>query len=97
MVIFLSQTLRGWENWERRKVHARRLNAKEIITPKDGQHFTFPITNGTVNLSGGNKVFWKSSLIRDHTEKSEELRDDLRGESGASWVDREELHLSSSR
>ena len=30
----------------------RRLNAKEIITPKESEHFIFPIADGTAKLSG---------------------------------------------
>ena len=46
---FWSQTTRSWKIWTRRK---SLLNAKEVITPKNGQNFTFPIADGTVKLSG---------------------------------------------
>ena len=34
------------------EIHARRLNAKEIITSKKGEKFTFPIADGTATLLG---------------------------------------------
>ena len=40
------------ENLDASEIHARRLNAKEVITPKSGEPFTFPIADGTVKLSG---------------------------------------------
>ena len=38
------------------ELHARRLNAKEVLTPMNGENFIFPITGGTVNISGGDQV-----------------------------------------
>ena len=37
------------ENVDTSDLHARRLNAKEIVTPKHGENFIFPIADGTVN------------------------------------------------
>ena len=42
------------------EVHARRLTAKEIFTPKDGEHSIFLIADGTVKLSGGDHGIRKS-------------------------------------
>ena len=39
-------------NLEASEVHARRLNAKEVITPKTGEHFIFPNADGSAKLSG---------------------------------------------
>ena len=63
--------------------HARRLNAKEVITPQNGEHFIFPIADGKVRLSGGDQVLRTSTLTRDSPERGEE-REDLRGESDGS-------------
>ena len=63
--------------------HVRRLNAKEVITPQNGEYFTFPIADGKVRLSGGDQVLRTSTLTRDSPERGEE-RDDLRGESDGS-------------
>ena len=36
------------ENLEASEIHARRPNAKDVITPKNGEHFIFPIGDVTV-------------------------------------------------
>ena len=46
--------------------------------------FEFPIADGTVKLSGGDRVFRKSTTIRDQKERGEEFRYGLRGESDGS-------------
>ena len=35
------------------ELHARRLNAKEVLTPLKGENFIFPIADGTVKISRG--------------------------------------------
>ena len=65
------------ENLDESEIYARRPNAKEIITPKKGDLFVFPIADGTVKLSGGDQVVRKSTLRRDQPERGDELRDDL--------------------
>ena len=34
------------------ELHARRLNAKEVLTPTKGENFIFPVVDGTVNIFG---------------------------------------------
>ena len=101
------------ENLDASESHARRLNAKEIMTPNDGENFTFPIADGTVKVSGGHRGIRKFSLTWDHPKRGEALRDDLRGEVVGSQpidtltddrearndflVDRREVHPSSPR
>ena len=73
------------ENLDESEIHARRLNAKEeVIMPKDGSNFFFPIADGTMKLSGRDQVFRKSNLIRDYPERGEEHKNDLQGESDGS-------------
>ena len=95
------------------EIHARRFTAKEVLMPKSGDHFTFPIGAGPVKLSGREQVFRKSTLIQDHPARGEEHNDVLQAESGGSppsdtladdgearndfLDDRKELYLSSSR
>ena len=50
------------ENVDASDIHARRLSAKEVITPNDGENFIFPCADGTVKLSGGDQVFPKIRL-----------------------------------
>ena len=40
------------EKMDASEIHARRLNAKEVLTPMQGDNFIFPVAGGTVKLSG---------------------------------------------
>ena len=66
------------------KIHARRLNAKEVITSKSCEHLIFPIADGTVKNSGRDHEIRKSTLTRDQSVRSEELSGDLQGSSDMS-------------
>ena len=37
------------EEMDASELHARRLNAKEVLTPMNGEKFIFPVADGTVN------------------------------------------------
>ena len=54
--------------------HARRLNAKEVLTPMKGDNFTFPDTDGTVKVSGGDQRLRTSTSIRNRPEQEEEQK-----------------------
>ena len=54
------------------ELRARRLNAKEVLTPMSGEKFIFPIADGTVELSGGDQVLRTSTSIRDSADHGEE-------------------------
>ena len=71
------------EETDASELHARRLNAKEVLTPMKGGTFIFPITDGTVKISGGDEDLRTSTLIWDSQDRGEE-QDDLRGESDGS-------------
>ena len=45
------------ENLDASEIHAQTLNATEIITPKSGKHYIFPVADRTVKLSGRNSGF----------------------------------------
>ena len=70
----------GGVNLERRELHARRLNAKEVITPMKGDKFIFPVADGTIKISRGDQRLRTSTLIRDRPEVGEE-QEVLRGDS----------------
>ena len=70
--------------WTRRKPMLGDSMQKEVIMPKNGENFIFPIADGTANLSGRNQVFRKATQVRDYPARGEEHRDDLRGESDGS-------------
>ena len=46
------------ENGEASEIHARRLNAEEVVMPKNGDTCVFPIEDGTVKLAGRAQVFF---------------------------------------
>ena len=62
------------------EIHARRLNAKEVLTPMKNEKCAFSVADGTVKHSGGDQVLRTSHLIRDRPERGEE-QEILRGES----------------
>ena len=61
-------------------IHARRLNAKEVLMPMKGDNIIFPVADGTVKISGGDQRLRTSTLIRDRPERGEQ-QEVLRGES----------------
>ena len=64
----------------RTRIHARRHNAKEVLTPQRSGNFIFPVAERTVKTPGGNRRLRPSTLIRDRPERGEE-QGGLRGES----------------
>ena len=65
------------------EIHAKRLNAKAVLTPMSGEKFIIPTADGTVKLSGGDQVLRTSTLIRDRPDRGEE-QCNLQGESDES-------------
>ena len=54
------------------ELHARRLNAKEALTPHRSGNFIFPVADGTVKIFGAEQRLRKSTLTRDCPERGEE-------------------------
>ena len=71
------------EEMDASELHARRLDAKEVLTPMKGVNNTFPAADGTVNISGEDQDLRTSTLIPDSRDCGEE-QDNLRGESDGS-------------
>ena len=65
------------------ELHARRLDAKEVLTPMKGANFIFPVADGTVKTSGGDQCLRTSTLIRDSPDRGQE-QNNLRRESEGS-------------
>ena len=40
------------EEMDASEIHARRLNAKEVLTLIKGENFIFPVADGTVKIFG---------------------------------------------
>ena len=53
------------------EIHAKRLNAEEVLTPMSGEDI-FPIEDGTVKLSGGDQVLRTCTFIQDRPNRGEE-------------------------
>ena len=51
------------ETMDASEIYSKRLNAKEVIFPKQGE-FIFPIADGRVKTSGGDQELRTSTLIR---------------------------------
>ena len=52
------------------EIYAETLNPKAVLTPKNGEHFIFPvIANGTVKFSGRGQVLRTSTFIRDRPDR----------------------------
>ena len=73
--------IEGLEEMDTSEFHARRLNAKEVLTPKRSGNFIFPVADRTV------KIFWRgqrlrtSTLIQERPERGEG-QEILQGRSG---------------
>ena len=50
-------------------LHARRLNAKEVLTPMKSDNFIFPVADGTVKIFGRGQRLRTSTLTRDRRER----------------------------
>ena len=71
------------EQMDASEIHAKRLNAKDMLLRKNGEKLIFPIADGTVKLSGGDQRLRTSSLIWDRPDGGEE-QGNLPGESDGS-------------
>ena len=68
------------EEMDASELHARRLNAKEVLTLQGSGNFIFPVADGTVKICGGEQRLRTSTLNQERLERGEE-QDNLRGES----------------
>ena len=64
------------------EIYSKRLNAKEVIFPKQGE-FIFPIADGRIKTSGGDQELRTSTLVR-HRPIQGESNIDFLGESEGS-------------
>ena len=63
------------------EIHAQRLNAKEILTSKKGETFTFPFSDGIAKLCGKDHEVRESTQKREQPVRSEDPREELQGNS----------------
>ena len=62
------------------EIYSKRLNAKEVIFPKEKGEFIFPIADGRIKTLGGDQDLRTSTLVR-HRPIQEECQGDFLGES----------------
>ena len=65
------------------EIYSKRLNAKEVIFPKEKGEFIFPIAGGRIKTLGGDQDLRTSTLIRQRPVRGESHLDFL-GESEGS-------------
>ena len=65
------------EEMDASDIHAKRLNATEVILLKSGENCKCPVADGTVQPYGGDKVLRTSSLIRNQLVRRESRQDFL--------------------
>ena len=56
------------------EIYSTRLNAKEVVFPKEKGEFIFPIADGGIKTLGGDQELRTSTLIRDHPIRGEGQR-----------------------
>ena len=62
-MIVLIADLEELETMDASEIYSKRLNAKEVIFPKEGE-FIFPIADGRIKTPGGDQELRTSTLIR---------------------------------
>ena len=65
------------------EIYSKRLNAKEVIFPKEKGNIIFPIADGRIKLPGGDQDLRTSTLVRERPIRGESHVDFL-GESEGS-------------
>ena len=65
------------------EIYSKRLNAKEVIFPKEKGEFIFPVADGRIKTLGGDEDLRTSTLIR-HRPIQGESNIDFLGESEGS-------------
>ena len=59
------------------EIYSKRLNAKEVIFPKENGNFIFPAADGRIKLSGGDQELRTPTFVREHPIRGECQRDFL--------------------
>ena len=72
------------ETMDASEIYSERLNAKEVIFPKENGNFIFPVADGRIKLPGGDQELRTPTLIREHSTRGESHVDFL-GESEGSF------------
>ena len=65
------------ETMDASEIYSKRLNAKEVIFPKENEKFIFPITDGPIKLPGGDQGLITSTSMRQRPIQRESHLDFL--------------------
>ena len=79
----LAADIEELETMDASEINSKRLNAKEVIFPKENGKFIFPVADGRIKLVGGDHELRTSTLIR-HRPIQRESNIDFLGESEGS-------------
>ena len=60
------------EEMDASELHARRLSAKEVLTPQRSGNFIFTVAEGTVKIFGGEQRLRTTTFTRNHPERGED-------------------------
>ena len=60
------------------EIHLRRINAKEVLTPRRREDFIFPVEDATAKLSGRDHEFQEPTLRQEQLGRSEDLRENFK-------------------
>ena len=53
------------------EIYSKKLNAKEVIFPKENGKFIFPVADGRINFVEGDQELRTSTLVREHPIRGE--------------------------
>ena len=70
------------ETMDASEIYSKRLNAKEVISPKEKGEFIFPIADGRIILSGRGQELRTSTLVRPRAIQGEGHVDFLENQKG---------------
>ena len=71
------------ETMDASEIYSKRLNAKEVIFPKEKGEFIFPVADGRIKLPGGDQELKTSTLIRERPIRGESHVDFLGDSEGS--------------
>ena len=72
------------ETMDASEIYAKRLNAQEVIFPKENGNFIFAVADGQIKFVGGDQELRTSTLIRHRPNSRRRVNLDFPGESEGS-------------
>ena len=85
------------ETMDASEIYSKRLNAKEVIFPKEKGEFIFPIADGRIKQLGGDQDLTPSTLVRQRPIRGESHLIFLENQKGLFHHLKRKLHIPPSR